>query len=86
MAQLSHLLVGIQQITGLIHQNIEAVVAGKAVQNGARFHSPDLFRTGKDKWKEVKVNALKKKTPMTKFKERVSKKMAKLAAEGKEMA
>ena len=74
-----------QQVTGLIHQNIEAVIAGKAVQNGAVLRCPDLFRSGKQKWKEVKVNALKKKTPTTKFKERITKKLAKLAAEGKEM-
>ena len=60
-------------------------MAGKAVQNGSRFHCPDLFKTGKEKWKEVKVNALKKKTPMTKFKERVQKKLSKLQKEGKEL-
>eukprot|EP00935_MAST-01C_sp_MAST-1C-sp1_P001722 g1722.t1 len=74
-----------KKMTSMINRNIEEVMAGRAVQNGQVLRCGDLLSTGKSKWKEVKVGALKKNTKQHKFQERMQKKIDKLGKQGKEL-
>jgi hypothetical protein len=72
-------------MTSVINRNIEEVCAGRAVQNGAVIRCGDILTAGKEKWKQVKVGALKKKTTEHKFQKRMAAKIEKLARQGKEL-
>ena len=73
-----------QKLTGTIHNNIEAAVLGKAVQAGTRMRMSSLQQTGKDKVREVKRNALAKKSSVGKFQARLQERIQKLKKDGKE--
>ena len=57
---------------------------GRAVQAGTKLRLSSLQQKGKDKVREVKRNALAKKTSVGKFQARLQERIDKLKKDGKE--
>ena len=73
----------VQKLTGVIHNNIETVMLGKCVAAGNRLKMDSMMSAGKAKVREVKKEALTKKTSMGKFQARLVERIEKLKTEGK---